>query len=96
MRSEDIVFTEGPLDGRRLPILLGLNGRPPKTYEVPVPTVADRPATVLVYRLEAVETTRMLRLPRRWRYVYDPDAAPAEGPRVPWRRGPLNRSEKRS
>ena len=28
----------GPLDGRILPVLVGANGRPPKTYELPVPS----------------------------------------------------------
>lgn len=61
-----------------------------------MPAAAGRPATVLVYRLEAVETSRVLRLPRRWRYVYDPEAGPGEGSRAPWRRARLNRSAKRS
>ncbi|MGW7350088.1 hypothetical protein [Streptomyces sp. NPDC054784] len=85
MRSEDTAFTGGPLDGRVLPVLLGPTGRPPATYEVPVPGVDGGAGTVHVYRLEAASVTPRLRLPRGWVYVYDPDADAAErGPKWPW------------
>lgn len=85
MRSEDTVFQGGPLDGRVLPVLLGASGRPPKTYEVPVPGGSGEPGVTHVYRLEPATVTPRLRLPRGWRYVYDPDARP-RGPGLPWRR----------
>lgn len=86
MRSEDTAFSGGPLDGRVLPVLLGATGRPPKTYEVPVPGEDGAPGVVLVYRLEPAALTRRLRLPRGWRYVYDPEGVPEGGPKWPWRR----------
>ncbi|WP_326596701.1 hypothetical protein [Streptomyces sp. NBC_01803] len=76
MRSEETPFVGGPLDGRVLPVLVGPTGKPPRTYEVPVPGADGAPETVYVYRLEAAEQTRLLRLPRGWRYVYAPDAEP--------------------
>lgn len=92
MRSEQTPFTGGPLDGRVLPVLVGPTGRPPATYEVPVPHPGGR--TVLVYRLEPVAAGR-LGLPRGWRYVYDPEGTPRGRlrdrlrHRLPWRtRGP--------
>lgn len=86
MRSEDAVFVGGPLDGRVLPVLVGMTGRPPKTYEVPVPAEDGGPRTVHVYLLEPATVTRRLRLPRGWKYVYAPEAPPAGGPRWPWSR----------
>ena len=86
MRSEPTPFVGGPLDGRVLPVLTGLTGRPPATYEVPVPAADGGPATIHFYRLEPVGATRVLGLPRGWRYVHDPDASPGGGPRWPWRR----------
>lgn len=85
MRSENVLFTGGPLDGRVLPVLVGMTGRPPKTYQVPVPDEHGRTGTVHVYRLEPSRTNR-LGLPSGWRYVYQPDARPATGPRWPWSR----------
>ncbi|GAB2828942.1 hypothetical protein [Streptomyces daliensis] len=87
MRSEETAFVGGPLDGRVLPVLLGATGRPPKTYEVPVPREdGEGTATVHVYRLEPAGTTQRLGLPRGWRYVYDPEGLPRGGPKWPWRR----------
>ncbi|MFX4291795.1 hypothetical protein [Streptomyces bohaiensis] len=83
MRSEDVPFTGGPLDGRRLPVLVGMTGRPPKTYRVPVPGEDGTTASVLVYRLRATGTNR-LGLPSGWHYAHDPSGRPAEGPRWPW------------
>ncbi|MDT0378139.1 hypothetical protein RM572_05030 [Streptomyces sp. DSM 42041] len=88
MRSEDTVFVGGPLDGRVLPVLVGATGRPPKTYEVPVPLPEEEGGgkTVHVYRLEPASVTRRLGLPRGWKYVYAPDARPgANRPKWPWR-----------
>jgi hypothetical protein len=81
MRSEDSIFVGGPLDGRVLPVLTGIDGRPPKRYEVPVPSAdEDEAATVHVYRLEPASYTRRLGIPRGWRYVHEPDAGPRRGP----------------
>lgn len=71
MRSEDTPFAGGPLDGRVLPVLLGPTGRPPKSYEVPVPDPDGGRDVVHVYRLEPASVSRRLRLPRGWRYVYE-------------------------
>lgn len=92
MRSEDTEFRGGPLDGRVLPVLLGPTGRPPSTYEVPVPGPDGAAQTVHVYRLEPAALSRRLRLPRGWRYVHDPQAEPRGGPRWPWRRRPSPRN----
>ncbi|MDB1087577.1 hypothetical protein PJ985_08355 [Streptomyces sp. ACA25] len=86
MRSEQTPFVGGPLDGRTLPVLLGMTGKPPKTYEVPVPGTGEEPDVVHVYRLEASGHTRRLGLPRGWRYVYDPEGTPSGGLRWPWSR----------
>ncbi|MCT2591789.1 hypothetical protein LHJ74_18120 [Streptomyces sp. N2-109] len=86
MRSEDTAFSGGPLDGRVLPVLLGATGRPPKTYEVPVPGPEGGRSVVHVYRLEPAALTKRLRLPRGWRYVYDPEGRPDGGPKWPWSR----------
>lgn len=86
MRSENIPFEGGPLDGRILPVLLGATGRPPKRYEVPVPDAAGGPATVLVYRLEAAGHSRRLGLQRGWKYVHDPEGRRDSGPKWPWTR----------
>ncbi|MGW0979950.1 hypothetical protein ACWD33_03785 [Streptomyces xiamenensis] len=86
MKSEETAFVGGPLDGRTLPVLLGPTGKPPKTYEVPVPDADDGPTVVHVYRLEAAGYTKRLRVPRGWMYVYDPEGRPSGGPRWPWRR----------
>ncbi|MGH3311537.1 MAG: hypothetical protein ACRDP3_13285 [Streptomyces sp.] len=89
MRSEDTEFVGGPLDGRVLPVLVGVNGRPPKHYEVPVPGPEKNPktrTTVHVYRLEPARVSRRLRLPTGWRYVYEPDGRPRGRLRWPWSR----------
>ncbi|MCE7081832.1 hypothetical protein [Streptomyces sp. ST2-7A] len=88
MRSEPTPFLGGPLDGRVLPVLLGMTGRPPKEYRVPVPGPDGSTAEEHVYRLEARAHTPRLGLVRGWRYVYDPDPAPRQGPRWPWSRPP--------
>lgn len=91
MRSEDTVFCGGPLDGRVLPVSVSAAGRPPKTYEVPVPGDTGRAAVTHVYRLEPAAVSRRLGLPRGWRYVYEPDGRPGRDLKWPWRtprRGP--------
>lgn len=86
VRSEEVRFVGGPLDGRTLPVLLGPTGKPPRSYEVPVPGRDGAPAMVHVYRLEPAGHTRHLRLPRGWLYRYAPGSSPDAGPRWPWRR----------
>ncbi|EST38722.1 hypothetical protein N566_06075 [Streptomycetaceae bacterium MP113-05] len=88
MRSENTVFVGGPLDGRILPVLTGMTGRPPKTYEVPVPRPEEDGGgrTVYGYRLEPASVTRRLGLPRGWKYVHAPEARAGENrPKWPWR-----------
>ncbi|WP_414506646.1 hypothetical protein [Streptomyces sp. NEAU-L66] len=85
MRSENTLFVGGPLDGRVLPVLLGMTGQPPKTYEVPVPNDNDRPPTVHVYRRVPARVSR-LGLPSGWKYEYDPAGEPSTGPKWPWRK----------
>lgn len=68
VKSADTEFVGGPLDGRVLPVLLGMTHSVPKVYRVPVPAHGDVPATVLVYR-RAKEHDAKGRF--RWRYEYD-------------------------
>ncbi|NBE51220.1 hypothetical protein [Streptomyces boluensis] len=85
MRSEEIPFEGGPLDGRTLPVLLGATGQPPKVYEVPVPDATGGPPTVLVYRREPAGHSKRLGLPRGWKYVHDPEGRGAGGGvKWPW------------
>ncbi|MBB5116986.1 hypothetical protein AF335_24450 [Streptomyces eurocidicus] len=86
MKSENTPFEGGPLDGRVLPVLLGATGHPPKTYEVPVPAEDGGAPAVHVYRRETAGTTRRLGLHKGWKYVYDPEGAPAGGLKWPWTR----------
>lgn len=79
MRSEDTEFTGGPLDGRVLPVLVGMTGHPPKTYTVPVPGQGT-----LVYR-RVLNPAPHARRVSRWRYEFVPDGR-IEGPKWPWRR----------
>lgn len=53
-----------------------------------MPGVDGGPATVHVYRLEAAGYTKRLRVPRGWKYVYDPKGRASSGPHWPWRRRP--------
>ncbi|MFF9776637.1 hypothetical protein ACF1HJ_23630 [Streptomyces sp. NPDC013978] len=82
MKSQDTPFVGGPLDGRVLPVLLGITGHPPKTYRVPVPDAAGGPPTVLVYR--RVDAGRGGLLHQLWKYEYAPDAAPRRRLKWPW------------
>ncbi|GAA2244307.1 hypothetical protein GCM10010145_08900 [Streptomyces ruber] len=89
MKSEDTPFVGGPLDGRVLPVLLGITGHPPKTYRVPVPAAAGGEPAVLVYRRVPRPQAGRFALAARWQYEYDPDpAGRAGGPRWPWSRNP--------
>jgi hypothetical protein len=96
VKREETTFVGGPLDGRVLPVLLGLTGHPPKTYKVPVPDADGGPPTVLVYR--RVQARRSVGVPPRersrawgklglhqgWQYEYDPEGKPGRGLRWPW------------
>lgn len=86
MRSEQTVFVGGPLDGRVLPVLVGMTGKPPKIYRVPVPGTDGRTEVTHVYRLEPAGYTRRLGMPRGWRYVYDPAGEPTARLHWPWSR----------
>ncbi|MFD8218874.1 hypothetical protein ACFV2U_35535 [Streptomyces sp. NPDC059697] len=84
MKSEDTPFEGGPLDGRVLPVLLGLTGHPPKVYRVPVPDADGGPPTVLVYRRVQARVSKRLGLHQAWKYEYDPSGDPRSGPKWPW------------
>ncbi|MEU9289867.1 hypothetical protein AB0D57_35735 [Streptomyces sp. NPDC048275] len=95
MKSEDTPFEGGPLDGRVLPVLLGMTGHPPKVYRVPVPDAHGGPPTVLVYRRVQAGQSKRLGLHQGWKYAYAPegDAGDAGGRRKwPWSK-PGARSE---
>ncbi|MFI9259890.1 hypothetical protein [Streptomyces sp. ISID311] len=86
MRSENTPFVGGPLDGRVLPVLVGMTGQPPKTYEVPVPDAGGGPPVRHVYRRVPGRVGR-LGLPHGWRYEYDPEGKTSgDGPKWPWRK----------
>ncbi|MFB7497175.1 hypothetical protein ACFC09_21235 [Streptomyces sp. NPDC056161] len=74
MKSQDTPFEGGPMDGRVLPVLLGLTGHPPKTYRIPVPDAHGGPPTVLVYRRMPRAQSKRLGLVRGWKYAYDAEA----------------------
>ncbi|WP_055572858.1 hypothetical protein [Streptomyces prasinopilosus] len=84
MRSQDTPFEGGPMDGRVLPVLLGITGHPPKTYRIPVPAPDGGPATVLVYRRVPRGRSGRTGLGPGWKYLYDPSGAAADRPRWPW------------
>ena len=73
VKSEDTPFVGGPLDGRVLPVLLGITGHPPKTYRIPVPDPDGGRPTVLVYRRVQAATSKRLGLHKGWKYEYDPE-----------------------
>lgn len=83
VKSEDTPFEGGPMDGRVLPVLLGITGHPPKTYRIPVPDPDGGPPTVLVYRRVPRGPGRV-GLTNRWKYAYDPEGAPARRLNWPW------------
>jgi hypothetical protein len=84
VKSEDTPFEGGPLDGRVLPVLLGMTGHPPKVYRVPVPDAAGGPPTVLVYRRVQRAHGGRFGLHPGWKYTYDPTGRTGGGPRWPW------------
>ena len=96
MKSQDTPFVGGPLDGRVLPVLLGLTGHPPKTYRVPVPDAAwgspraseaergGGPPTVLVYRRVPAGPSGRFGLHPGWKYEYDPEGDTGDRLRWPW------------
>lgn len=71
VRSAEIEFIGGPLDGRILPIPLGPFNGVPKTYQVPVPAHGDVPAQTLVY----VRAKQERGYRWHWRYEFDPVAS---------------------
>ena len=83
VKSQDTPFEGGPMDGRVLPVLLGMTGHPPKTYRIPVPDAAGGPPTVLVYRRVPRGHSRKLGLAQGWKYQYDPEGDQG-GSRVRW------------
>ncbi|MFE9647777.1 hypothetical protein ACFYO0_27415 [Streptomyces sp. NPDC006365] len=84
MKSEDTPFVGGPLDGRVLPVLLGMTGHPPKVYRVPVPDAAGGPPTVLVYRRVPSVQGRKLALHPGWKYEFDPEGDKGGKLKWPW------------
>jgi hypothetical protein len=88
VKSEDTPFFGGPLDGRVMPVLLGITGHPPKIYRIPVPDPAGGKPSVLVYRRVQAATSKRLGLHQGWKYEYDPEGE-ASGRRfsLPWSPG---------
>jgi hypothetical protein len=86
VKSEDIPFEGGPLDGRVLPVLVTATGNPPKAYKVPVPDADGGADTVLVYVREPVPGGKAVRLVQKWRYVFRPDGKVERAVRWPWSR----------
>ncbi|MGY5045846.1 hypothetical protein ACWDE0_09345 [Streptomyces sp. 900105755] len=107
VKSQDTPFEGGPMDGRVLPVLLGMTGHPPKTYRIPVPDPAGGPPTVLVYRRvprgqsvgvpprERSRAWGRLGLSQGWKYTYDPTGKGAGGGlKWPWsKQDPAGRPE---
>ncbi|MEV5429877.1 hypothetical protein [Streptomyces sp. NPDC052701] len=83
MKSADTPFEGGPMDGRVLPVLLGITGHPPKTYRIPVPAPDGGPSTVLVYR-RVPRAQGRLGLTQGWKYVHDSEGEAGGRPRWPW------------
>lgn len=86
VKSEDTPFEGGPMDGRVLPVLLGITGHPPKTYRIPVPGPDGGPPTVLVYRRVPRGQAARPGLSRRWKYAYDPEGDQGRRLNWPWSR----------
>ncbi|MFE0251811.1 hypothetical protein [Streptomyces sp. NPDC059010] len=89
VKSEDTPFEGGPMDGRVLPVLLGITGHPPKTYRIPVPDPQGGPPTVLVYLRVPRTPGSRTGLSRRWKYEYSPEGEQGSGgqsrrPKWPW------------
>ncbi|GAA3957519.1 hypothetical protein GCM10022384_08240 [Streptomyces marokkonensis] len=73
------------MDGRTLPVLVGMTGHPPKTYRIPVPDPDGGPPAVLVYRRVPRNARGGLGL-ARWKYAYDPEGGKGSGRKWPWSR----------
>jgi hypothetical protein len=84
VKTEDTPFEGGPMDGRVLPVLLGMTGHPPKTYRIPVPAPDGGEPTVLVYRRVPRGHSKRLGLTQGWKYEYDPQGKRGSGLRWPW------------
>ncbi|MFJ5263943.1 hypothetical protein ACIQAC_26120 [Streptomyces sp. NPDC088387] len=84
VKSEETPFEGGPMDGRVLPVLLGITGHPPKTYRIPVPDPAGGPETVLVYRRVPRAASGRVGMRDRWKYTYAPDGVPESKLKWPW------------
>jgi hypothetical protein len=84
VKSEDTPFEGGPMDGRVLPVLLGITGHPPKTYRIPVPDPHGGPPTVLVYRRVPRKQGARPGLTQRWKYEYDPQGRQSRRLNWPW------------
>lgn len=84
VKSQDTPFEGGPMDGRVLPVLLGITGHPPKTYRIPVPAPDGGPPTVLVYRRVPRGQSSRTGLTRGWKYLHDPTGQAGRRPRWPW------------
>ncbi|GGO85446.1 hypothetical protein [Wenjunlia tyrosinilytica] len=85
MRSEQTEFVGGPMDGRVLPVLVGVTGHPPKVYRVPVPGEDGAAPTVYVYQRVLNPDPKGRRGAGRWRYEYAPQGLP-EKRMWPWSR----------
>lgn len=72
------------MDGRVLPVPLGMTGHPPKTYRIPVPDPDGGPSTVLVYRRVPRAQSRHTGVVRGWKYEYAPEGGTGGGIRWPW------------
>lgn len=72
------------MDGRVLPVLLGITGHPPKTYRIPVPAPDGGPPTVLVYRRVPRAQSARTGLTRGWKYLYDPTGRAGGRRTWPW------------
>jgi hypothetical protein len=72
MRHEVCEFVGGPLDGRRMEVVVGMTGQPPREYVVPVDGRRH------MYHRE--------RGPATWVFRYDEDGRPPAGPKWPWSR----------
>ncbi|MFD3324087.1 hypothetical protein [Streptomyces sp. NPDC058701] len=88
MRSQPTPFEGGPMDGRVLPVILGMTGHPPKWYEIPVPA-PDAPPTVLLYERVPSGYSKRLGLQKGWKYAFRPGGEkPKLKPRWPWTKPP--------
>lgn len=81
------------MDGRVLPVLVGMTGHPPKTYRIPVPDPDGGPPTVLVYRREPRDARGGLRF-ARWKYVHVPEGRSGAGGKASGRRWPWSKPDR--